>query len=221
MSSDRDLTVPDEEGAALEGAARVSGGGSSGDDRAPDDRAPDDRRVGRPVAEALGLTPASEVARAALNRARAAALARGASPGRPARRAVAGERSRAGRAGRPGDGRDPVLLGDTLARLAAERGWREELAVGGVVGRWREVVGDQIADHCVPELFADGRLVVRADSTSWASQVRLLVPQLLTRLEKEVGPEVVREVQVLGPSGPGWTRGQRRVPGRGPRDTYG
>jgi predicted nucleic acid-binding Zn ribbon protein len=173
------------------------------------------------VAEALGLTPASEVARAALNRARAAALARGARPGRPARRAVAGERSRAGRADAPGDGRDPVLLGDTLARLAAERGWREELAVGGVVGRWREVVGDQIADHCLPELFSDGRLVVRADSTSWAAQVRLLVPQLLTRLEKEVGPDVVREVQVLGPTGPGWVRGHRRVPGRGPRDTYG
>ena len=202
------------------------------DDRAaaPDDdraAAPDNRdatppeRVARPVAEALGLTPASEVARAALNRARAAALARGATPGRPARRAVAGERSRGGRTGAPGDGRDPVLLGDTLARLAAERGWREELSVGGVVGRWREVVGDQIADHCLPEVFEDGRLVVRADSSSWASEVRLLVPQLLARLEKEVGRDVVREVQVLGPTGPGWVRGHRRVAGRGPRDTYG
>ena len=178
------------------------------------------RRPDRPVAEALGLTPASEVARAALNRARAAALARGAMPGRPVRRAIAGERTR-GRTGTTGDGRDPVLLGDTLARLAAERGWSDELSVGGVVGRWREVVGEQIADHCTPELFAEGRLVVRADSSSWASQVRLLVPQLLARLAKEVGPDVVREVQVLGPSGPGWVRGQRRVRGRGPRDTYG
>lgn len=196
-------------------------------DQGPDDIATDEgpptRPAGphqRPVAEALGLTPASEVARAALNRARAAALARGAYPGRPVRRPVAGERSR-GRPGAPGDGRDPVLLGDTLARLAAERGWREDLSVGGVVGRWREVVGEQIADHCTPELFENGRLVVRADSTSWASQVRLLVPQLLIRLEKEVGPDVVTEVQVLGPSGPGWVRGQRRVRGRGPRDTYG
>ncbi len=178
-------------------------------------------RTDRPVAEALGLTPPSEVGRAALNRARAAALARGAMPGRPVRRAVAGERSRARAGSTPGDGRDPVLLGDTLARLAAERGWRDELSVGGVVGRWREVVGEQIADHCTPELFDDGRLVVRADSSSWAAEVRLLVPQLLARLEKEVGPDVVREVQVLGPSGPGWVRGQRRVRGRGPRDTYG
>lgn len=173
-----------------------------------------------PVAEALGLTPASEVARAALERAKAAARARGAQPGRP----VAGRRRRGSApttADPPGDVRDPVLLGDTLARLAHERAWEEPLSVGGVVGRWREVVGDQVADHCEPETFEDGLLVVRADSTTWAANLRLLVPQLLARLAAEVGPDVVQEVRVLGPSGPRWTKGPRSVPGRGPRDTYG
>ncbi|WP_307793757.1 DUF721 domain-containing protein [Actinotalea soli] len=171
----------------------------------------------RPVAEQLGLTPASEVARASLNRAKAAARARGFRPGQPGRRhPVADQRSGAGR-----DGRDPALLGDTLSRLAAERGWRTELSVGSVVGRWREVVGDQVADHCTPETFEDGVLVVRTDSTTWATNLRLLGPTLLSRLAEEVGPDVVVEVQVLGPSGPSWKRGQRRVPGRGPRDTYG
>lgn len=182
---------------------------------------PSESDVVRPVAEDLGLTPRSEVGRAALNRAKAAALARGAVPGRPVRRsAVAGERGRK-QVERPGDGRDPVLLGDTLSHLAAERGWRTELSVGSVIGRWREVVGDQIAEHCIPEAFEDGRLVLRTDSSSWATQVRLLVPQLMARLEQDLGPDVVREVTVLGPSGPSWRRGPRRVPGRGPRDTYG
>jgi len=172
----------------------------------------------RPVAEALGLTPASEVARAALNRAKAAARASGLEPGRPQpqRRRDPGVRSSA----RP-DGRDPVLVGDTLSRIAAERGWSSELSVGGVIGRWREVVGDDVAEHCTPETFEDGRLVVRADSSSWATSLRMLAPKLLARLETEVGPDVVREVLVLGPSGPQWGRGPRRVKGRGPRDTYG
>ena len=108
-----------------------------------------------------------------------------------------------------------------LARVAAERGWSEELSVGGVVGRWREVVGDQIADHCEPETFEDGLLVIRTDSTAWAANLRLLVPQLLSTIEREVGPDVVREVRVVGPAGPQWRKGARRVPGRGPRDTYG
>jgi predicted nucleic acid-binding Zn ribbon protein len=180
-----------------------------------------------PVAEALGLTPASEVARAALNRARAAAQARGLRPGSPAsadpgrgrghsRAAGPDLRSGAGR-----DGRDPVPLGDTLARLAAERGWSTELSVGGVIGRWREVVGDQVADHCTPETFADGVLAVRADSTAWAAELTLLTPRLLERLALEVGVGVVQEVRVIGPAAPRWSKGRRQVPGRGPRDTYG
>jgi len=32
--------------------------------------------------------------------------------------------------------------------------------VGGVVGRWRELVGEEIADHCVPETFEAGRCEV-------------------------------------------------------------
>lgn len=173
-----------------------------------------------PPAEALGLTPASEVARAALNRAKAAARNRGAQPGRPAPRTRG-----AGTGGvapeRGGTGRDPVLFGDTLSRLAAERGWSEPLSVGGVVGRWREVVGAEIAEHCTPETFEDGLLVVRADSTTWATNLRLLTGRLLGRLAEEVGPDVVTEVRVLGPAGPRWAKGKRSVPGRGPRDTYG
>jgi predicted nucleic acid-binding Zn ribbon protein len=114
-----------------------------------------------------------------------------------------------------------VLVGDTLARIAAERGWSEDLSVGGVIGRWSEVVGADVAEHCTPETFEDGRLVVRADSTSWAANLRMLAPALLARLAAEVGPDVVREVVVLGPAGPEWKKGPRRVMGRGPRDTYG
>lgn len=200
-------------------ADRPADGPSDTPDGVPDDDgAAAAIDAGRPVAEALGLTPASEVARAALNRAKAAARARGLEPGRPQpqRRGDGSTRSSA----RP-DGRDPVLVGDTLGRIAAERGWSPELSVGGVIGRWREVVGDDVADHCAPETFEDGRLVVRADSSSWAANLRLLAPQLLARLETEVGPDVVREVMVLGPAGPQWGRGPRRVKGRGPRDTYG
>ncbi len=192
-------------------------------DRSDRDR-PGGERDGQPGGEQPGererptdqspVTPPSEVARAALNRAKAAARARGLEPGRPAPR-------RRGAPTAAGTARDPMLVGDTLARLAAERGWSEELSVGGVVGRWREVVGDEIADHCTPETFGEGRLVVRADSTNWAANLRVFAPQLLARLEMEVGPDVVREVTVLGPAGPQWARGPRRVKGRGPRDTYG
>ena len=158
-------------------------------------------------------------ARAALARARDAARAKGMGTTRrkPRRRddgvylPVATESAR-----------DPAPLGDAVHQLTRQLGWKQPLSIGGVIGRWREVVGDQIADHCSPETFEEGVLVLRTDSTAWATQIRLLTPQLDRRLAEEVGEGVVTSIKVLGPGGPSWSRGRRRVQGgRGPRDPYG
>lgn len=162
--------------------------------------------------------------KAALNRARAAAVAKGLSPARrpgrqprPSRR-IAGDR----RSGAGPDGRDPQPFGTTISRLVAERGWDTPVAVGGVIGRWDQVVGDEVAAHCDPESFDDAVLTVRTDSTAWATQMRLLAPTVLARLASELGAGVVVRLVVRGPSGPSWKRGPRAVQGgRGPRDTYG
>jgi predicted nucleic acid-binding Zn ribbon protein len=172
----------------------------------------------RPVAARGDLTPPAEVAREALNRAKAAARAKGLRPGVPSRRSPLAEPRPESRG--PG-ARDPRTLSDVVGRLLRDKGWTQDVSVGGVIGRWREVVGDQVADHCVPETFEDKVLVVRTDSTAWATQVRLLVPTLLRRLAEEVGEGVVEQVQVLGPAGPSFRRGRRSVRGPGPGDTYG
>lgn len=120
------------------------------------------------------------------------------------------------------DDRDPQLLDSTLAKLVGDRGWELDLRVRGVFARWPELVGEEIAQHCRPESFADGRLEVRTDATAWATQLRLLAPQLVRRLNEELGDGTVTVIEVRGPHGPSWTRGQRTVRGaRGPRDTYG
>ncbi len=182
-------------------------------------------RPARPGQGGQAADPGDDAVRAALNRARAAARARGEQPGtsvagsRAARRRRQAE-PRASAAGP--DARDPQPLGRGLDRLVAEQGWSEPVAVGGVMGRWSTVVGGSLATHCWPESFTDHVLVVRAASTAWATQVRLLAPTLIRRLAEELGEGVVTKVVVRGPNAPSWRRGSRVAPGsRGPRDTYG
>lgn len=166
----------------------------------------------------LPVTPPEEVARAALNRAKAAARAKGLRPGSPARRSPLAEpRSE----GKGPNARDPQLLGAVVGRLLREKGWTQDVSVGGVIGRWPQIVGDDVAEHCTPVTFEDKVLVVRADSTAWATQLRMLAPSLLRRMAEEIGEGVVEDVSVLGPAGPGFKRGPRSVRGRGPRDTFG
>ena len=120
------------------------------------------------------------------------------------------------------DERDPQLLDSTIGRLVADQGWDTDVRVHGVFSRWDRIVGHEVAQHCLPESFAEARLVVRTDSTAWATQMKLLAPTVVRRLNEELGDATVRVIEVLGPHGPSWKRGLRSVrDGRGPRDTYG
>jgi predicted nucleic acid-binding Zn ribbon protein len=141
---------------------------------------------------------------------------------RPGRRATKGNRGQgAGWSGPADDDRDPQSLEAAVERLVGEHGWGEDLAVHGVVARWDQIVGTEVAAHVRPERYADTVLTVRADSTAWATQVRLLAPTIVRRLNEEIGDGVVSKVTVLGPHTPSWRKGPRTVRGRGPRDTYG
>ncbi len=113
------------------------------------------------------------------------------------------------------------MLGDVFGNLVADRGWSSPVAVGSVLSRWGELVGADIALHCRPESFENTVVVVRCDSTAWATQLKLLTPVLLGRFEEALGPGIVTRLQIHGPSAPSWRKGPRVVKGRGPRDTYG
>jgi hypothetical protein len=128
-----------------------------------------------------------------------------------------------GGASRAGRGRreDPQPLGAAIEGLLDDQGWRTSAAVGSVFGRWEQIVGEALAAHTRPGGFTDGELLVIADSTAWATQVRLLRAQLVRRLNAELGPRTVTGVKVRGPMPP-QQRGQWRVRDtRGPRDDYG
>jgi predicted nucleic acid-binding Zn ribbon protein len=163
-----------------------------------------------------------DLVRAALAQARAAARAKGVTPGiRPARRAA---RPGDARSGSGPDARDPLLFGAAIRRLVAERGWEDTTTAAGVLANWDRLVGPEIADHCRPESLLDGVLVLVAESTAWATQLRLMTPAIRSRLREQVGEGIVASVTVRGPATPDWRKGARRVQGpgaRGPRDTYG
>jgi predicted nucleic acid-binding Zn ribbon protein len=71
--------------------------------------------------------------------------------------------------------------------------------VGGVFGRWEELVGAQVAAHVRP-IKLDGEVLwVEVDEPAWATQVTLLSGTLRERLATGAGVTVTRlEVRVAG-----------------------
>jgi predicted nucleic acid-binding Zn ribbon protein len=184
----------------------------------------DDRAAGPP--EHLAGLRGMDLVRRTLEEARDAARVQGKDVGRgrrsPRPRRVAGSAPRRRGWSGPGpDPRDPQPLGAATRDLARVRGWSPRVAEGAVFGRWPTVVGSQIADHATPTGLRDGVLSVSAESTAWATQLRLVQTQLLAKIAAAVGDGVVTALKITGPSAPSWRKGPRHIAGRGPRDTYG
>lgn len=184
-----------------------------------DARTPGKPSDGEPAANLPDGTTGPELARAVLDAAKARRQA--AAPRRRGAVRGDGEKRLRGYSGPGPDPRDPQPLGAVLDKLMKARGWQQPVAEATVFGAWEKVVGAEVAQHSRPVKLEDGELTVEARSTAWATQLRLLAGSLLQQIAREVGHNVVRKLHIHGPAAPSWSRGPRRVRGRGPRDTYG
>ncbi|MEI7544219.1 MAG: DUF721 family protein [Mycobacteriaceae bacterium] len=191
----------------------------------PDEFPPDQPGDSPAPPEHLAALPGMDLVRRALEEARAAARDLGkevghgrSSPGRRRATAQGGRRRWSG----PGeDSRDPQALGRAARELSATNGWSPRVAEGTVFAQWATVVGEQIAEHAQPTTLRDGVLSVAAESTAWATQLRMVQAQLLAKIAAAVGDGVVTALKITGPTAPSWRKGNRHISGRGPRDTYG
>lgn len=118
-------------------------------------------------------------------------------------------------------GRDPLAVSAVLDTVTDSLGWRTPLAQTDLSAAWRSIAGEETARHAIVEGFADGLLLVRCDSTAWATQLSLMRTQILERVARDFVDAGVTAVRFLGPNTPSWSHGPRSVAGRGPRDTYG
>jgi predicted nucleic acid-binding Zn ribbon protein len=185
---------------------------------------PEDVSGSEPAEHLSGLA-GMDLVRRVLEEARGAARTQGKDVGRgrrlpPARR-VAGTGGRRRWSGSGPDNRDPQPLGRAARDVAKKQGWSPRVAEGAVFGQWPSVVGQQIADHATPTALRDGVLSVAAESTAWATQLRLIQTQVLAKIAAAVGDGVVTALKITGPVAPSWRKGALHIAGRGPRDTYG
>ncbi len=67
---------------------------------------------------------------------------------------------------------------------------------------WPEIVGEDVAEHARPSAIDGQTLVVIADDTTWASQLRWLENQLISRIEKVSGSDRIKAIKVrVAPQG--------------------
>ncbi len=106
-------------------------------------------------------------------------------------------------------------VGDVL------KGWLDRAglakAAGGamVVAGWPELAGPAVARHARAEKVERGVLVVRVDSSVWATELSTRIPVLLERIRSRYGEGLVKEIRFVT-GRPRQGAGRRGADGPGP-----
>jgi predicted nucleic acid-binding Zn ribbon protein len=88
--------------------------------------------------------------------------------------------------------RGPRRLGDALDRVVP--GGR---AFTTLLAGWDDLVGESLASHARPSALHGSTLVVAVDDPAWATQLRYLEHDLVTRCEERLGAGAVTEIRVV------------------------
>jgi predicted nucleic acid-binding Zn ribbon protein len=92
--------------------------------------------------------------------------------------------------------RPPQLLGDVMKGMLSKSGIADRVAQASVIPDWPALVGPQIARVTEPlSVTAQGTLFVAVTTNAWMTELSLLEPDLLRRLNQRTGKLQIRKIR--------------------------
>jgi predicted nucleic acid-binding Zn ribbon protein len=92
--------------------------------------------------------------------------------------------------------RRPKKLGDVMSEVLARSGIADRVAQANVIPEWRSLVGAQIAKVTEPlSVTPQGTLFVAVTTNAWMTELSLLEPELLRRLNQRTGPLQIKKIR--------------------------
>jgi predicted nucleic acid-binding Zn ribbon protein len=92
--------------------------------------------------------------------------------------------------------RKPRKLGDVMSDVLSKSGIADRVAQANVIPEWRSLVGPQIANVTQPlSVTPQGTLFVAVTTNAWMTELSLMEPDLLRRLNQRTGRLSIRKIR--------------------------
>jgi predicted nucleic acid-binding Zn ribbon protein len=92
--------------------------------------------------------------------------------------------------------RKPQKLGDVVTGVLTQAGLSDRVAQAAVIPEWPTLVGPQIARVTEPlSVTRQGTLFVAVTTNSWMTELSLMEPVLLRRLNQRTGRLQIRKIR--------------------------
>jgi predicted nucleic acid-binding Zn ribbon protein len=92
--------------------------------------------------------------------------------------------------------RDPQRLGRALDRLMGTLRAPSVDVLDTIFTRWAEIVGEDVAAHCRPLSIDGNTLIIAAEDSTWASELRWLEKDVLARVAEVSKSDGITTVNV-------------------------
>jgi predicted nucleic acid-binding Zn ribbon protein len=92
--------------------------------------------------------------------------------------------------------RKPQKLGDVMGKMLSRAGIADRIAQAGVIPDWPALVGPQIARVTEPmSVTPQGTLFVSVTTNAWMTELSLMEPELLRRLNERTGRLKIKKIR--------------------------
>jgi predicted nucleic acid-binding Zn ribbon protein len=92
--------------------------------------------------------------------------------------------------------RRPQKLGDVVSGVLTQAGLSDRVAQAAVIPEWPALVGPQIARVTEPlSVTRQGTLFVAVTTNGWMTELSLMEPELLRRLNERTGRLQIRKIR--------------------------
>lgn len=92
--------------------------------------------------------------------------------------------------------RRPKKLGDVMSDVLSKSGIADRVAQANVIPEWHSLVGPQIARVTEPlSVTPQGTLFVAVTTNAWMTELSLMEPDLLRRLNQRTGRLSIRKIR--------------------------
>ena len=99
--------------------------------------------------------------------------------------------------------RQPVSINRVMKTLLEELDLDTRLQEVRIFAEWKEIVGEAVAQHAVPQEIKNGVLTVTVDSSVWLTELsRFYRHDMLSKIKERFGETLVRRITLkIGEAG--------------------
>ncbi|MBI5746942.1 MAG: DUF721 domain-containing protein [Nitrospirae bacterium] len=88
-----------------------------------------------------------------------------------------------------------IDISSVINNLSKSLGFEQKMVELSIQKRWGEIMGGKIANHTMPGQIRYKKLYIEVDNPVWMHQLLFLKDEILNRVNRSIGREIINEVR--------------------------